>query len=428
MTIAVSALRRVTGTLAVTALGSLSLGAVSALAASPSDDRAEFHDGNVTQCDEIDGVPEDHVQVSGLGANGAGDANVEGTVDDGKRLNVEITSDGEDAGVVIDAVVVKGSDGYNVYQSPFVPPEAEPPQNYISPLNNGGNVPDISHWFVCYHIDEPPPPDRKGDLVVLKEVVHPDGTPVEPLPESYTVTVICTGAGFDEEFILTFGAGGGFPNEGSLTGLPGGVVCTVEENVSGFPEEAEVSYSPPEAATTGVTIEEGSVVFVTVTNDFSGVDLLTGEVEVTKVVSTSGPVDVPDSFSVSITCSDGTSEEITFPGDGGVGSPVVEVTTGADCIVEESSLPDDWTVTYSVDGSAPAAEPASFVVEPETTTEVTVTNSATATAAPTSPAPSPTLPSTGISPSASTALVLGIGALGLGALALLGGSAMTSRR
>ncbi len=35
-----------------------------------------------------------------------------------------------------------------------------PTQHYISPLNPGGNVPAISHWFVCYHLDERPTDGR----------------------------------------------------------------------------------------------------------------------------------------------------------------------------------------------------------------------------------------------------------------------------
>jgi hypothetical protein len=80
------------------------------------------------------------------------------------RLQVEITAAGRDAGVVIHAVVVKGSDGHNIYErEDVVPPRLEAPQNYISPLNRGGNIADISHWFVCYTFDQGEQPD-KGTL------------------------------------------------------------------------------------------------------------------------------------------------------------------------------------------------------------------------------------------------------------------------
>jgi hypothetical protein len=414
--------RRLARVLTVAAFGTLVVGVgTPAFGASPSDDRAEFHDGNATRCDQIDGVPDEHFQVSGQGSSAGGDGFVEVTTEGKKRVNVEITSDGEDAGVVVDAVVVKGGDGYNVYRDPYVPPALDPPQNYISPLNMGGNVADISHWFVCYSLDETPPAGE-GALIVAKEVVTPDGTPVAPLPEEYTVTVTCTGEDYDETFIVTFGPAGGLPNEGigALTGLPVDAVCTVEENVSGLPDDAVVSYHPPEALTEGVTVEDGAFVIVKVVNDFSGVEVLTGEVEVVKVVSASGPVDLPESFTANLTCSDGTAEEITLPGDGGAGSPVVEVTAGADCIVEEGSVPEGWTVTYTVDGSHDT-EQASFVVAPDETTEVTVTNSASS--------PSPTLPNTGAMPTASSSLPLAaVGVLGLGALALLSRFVITARR
>jgi hypothetical protein len=61
------------------------------------------------------------------------------------------------AGMVIDAIIVKGGNGYNEYTTPsFLPPTLASPQHYISPLNRGGNVPTISHWFLCYHPGTPP--------------------------------------------------------------------------------------------------------------------------------------------------------------------------------------------------------------------------------------------------------------------------------
>ena len=46
------------------------------------------------------------------------------------------------AGVTFQVVVLKGGDGYNVYNPPVA--------NMQSPLNGGGNIPDLSHWFACY--------------------------------------------------------------------------------------------------------------------------------------------------------------------------------------------------------------------------------------------------------------------------------------
>jgi len=46
------------------------------------------------------------------------------------------------AGVTFQAIVVKGGDGYHVYNPPVA--------NMQSPLNGGGNVPALSHWYACY--------------------------------------------------------------------------------------------------------------------------------------------------------------------------------------------------------------------------------------------------------------------------------------
>jgi hypothetical protein len=115
-----------------------------AVADSPSDPRAEFHPGNATTCSDI-GFPGDTILFVN-GANNGGDANVSGTVSGGGTI-LNVTNSG---GVEIHAIVVKGGDGYNQY-STNVP-------NMISPLNNGGQIPAISHWFVCYGPAETPPP------------------------------------------------------------------------------------------------------------------------------------------------------------------------------------------------------------------------------------------------------------------------------
>ena len=107
-----------------------------AVADSPSDPRAEFHEGNATTCGDV-GFPGDTILFVSGASNGS-DANVSGTVSGGGTI-LNVTNNG---GVEIHAIVVKGGNGYNVYSS-NVP-------NMISPLNNGGQIPAISHWFVCY--------------------------------------------------------------------------------------------------------------------------------------------------------------------------------------------------------------------------------------------------------------------------------------
>ena len=159
----------------------------------PSDPRAQFVDGNATTCAEV-GFASD-IQV-GAGRS-ASDASVSGTVKtnaglvqpgQGQELDIAILG----AGVQIDAVVVKGGPAHNVYSNTsFLPPTLPPDQHYIAPLNGGGNVPDVGHWFVCYHLTTPPP---LGSLTVAKVLIPPDGPPASPLPTEFTAVVDCSTA------------------------------------------------------------------------------------------------------------------------------------------------------------------------------------------------------------------------------------------
>jgi hypothetical protein len=127
---------------------------VAGAAQSSSDSRASFVEGNATTCAGV-GSPSD-VQVGSSSNGNAGDAHIEGAVKtnagttrpgQGQELDVATTG----SGFVIDAIIVKGGPAYNLYTSPSVlPPTLSPDQHYISPFNGGGNVPSISHWFVCY--------------------------------------------------------------------------------------------------------------------------------------------------------------------------------------------------------------------------------------------------------------------------------------
>ena len=297
------------------------------------------------------GYPGD-VRVEALGSNNAADAFVVGTTTDPRTLQVGITPAGTAAGVVIDAVVVKGGAGYNVYEAPFVPPGLAPPQDYISPRTDRGPVAAISHWFICYSFEEIVPVE--GSLLVLKEVVPPPGPPVESLPTEYTVVVTCT---LDGEIVegfpvtLPFGVGGGVRLGGpvTITGIPVGSTCTVEEqDTATFPDGTVVTYIPAEAETDGVVIGEGVGVVVSVVNDFSNVEVQTGSLQITKVlIPPPAGVDLPDSFVVHVACSDGTDVLVTVPAGGS--ATVEDITAGATCVVTEQigSLPPDLEVTYS---------------------------------------------------------------------------------
>lgn len=95
------------------------------------------HDGNVTTCAAI-----------GL----SGSTRFEGEDDSGTYdtllFDYTITHDryvtltAVDPAVTIHAVVVKGGDHYHVYN---------PPMSLMrAPYNGGDNVPEISHWYLCY--------------------------------------------------------------------------------------------------------------------------------------------------------------------------------------------------------------------------------------------------------------------------------------
>jgi hypothetical protein len=117
----------------------------------PSDPRAEFNEGNATTCADVGDSSPNILFTNGNGNNANSD--VSGTVTGGDTLNVTVLN----PNIQINAVVVKGGNGYNVYRGNF--------PDMISPLTNGGQLPNISHWFVCYGPAEappPPPPPAEG--------------------------------------------------------------------------------------------------------------------------------------------------------------------------------------------------------------------------------------------------------------------------
>jgi hypothetical protein len=349
---------------------------------SPSDPRATFVDGNVGLCAAA-GFPLT-TQVGAQGSASAGDANVSGTVatnagtvhpGEGQEVNVTIT--GPD--VVIDAVIVKGGAAHNIYSDPAVlPPTLAAPQHYISPFNGGGDIPAISHWFICYHLETPPP---TGTLIVQKGVIPPDGIPAAPLPVGFSAIVNCND-GIHTDIAVTFGLGGGrgLPSA-TLDGIPAGSVCTiVEQDTGSFPAGTVITYDPVGADTTGVTIGASSGVIVSIVNDFSATAVVMAPVTVTKAVIPAPGVVVPSTFAAVLECGDGTTAEITLPGTGGTGTPSpVLVRTLSICAIAEipASLPAGWTVSYSLDGAAPTATPPVFDVVDGTAITITITNDAT---------------------------------------------------
>jgi Domain of unknown function (DUF5979) len=229
---------------------------------------------------------------------------------------------------VVDAVVVKGGNGYNIYPNPAdLPPALAPAnQHYISPFNGGTNVPAVSHWFVCYHRTVPLP---AGTLLVTKSVLAPDGLPVTPLPESFAALVNCSGSPADKRR-RDLRSLGGLPG---LTAIPVGAVCTVVEPGNQAPI---VTYAPVGANNPGVTITDDAGVVVNMAADFSSVEVQRGTLRFTKVLVPPPPgVDPPASFNVDVACDDGTTATVTLPGTGGEGSATVSVRSLSLCALVE---------------------------------------------------------------------------------------------
>ncbi|MDO3703289.1 DUF5979 domain-containing protein [Micromonospora sp. C28SCA-DRY-2] len=328
------------------------------LRAFPSDPRAEFHEGNATTCAQVGEA--DALQMGAPDDSDSADDFVAGTVESlpqGQALNVAITPAGVTGGVVVDAVVVKGSNGYNVYRDPAVlPPTLPPPQRYISPRTEGGNIPDISHWFVCYHTGPLP----SGSLLVRKLVIPPLGRSAQPLPDSYTVRVNCPQTGIAD---VTFESGGGSV---VIPDLVAGDRCTVVELEQPLPAGTVVTGSP-----STVEIAPGTTVSGTITNDFSRVAVQTGTVQVVKRI-TGAPTSPPASFTARVECDTPSSQTVSLPATGGP-ADAVTVTAESLCRVEEI-VPAGWTVSYSVDGAPSTSSPPLFTVENQQTVTVTVTN------------------------------------------------------
>jgi hypothetical protein len=166
-----------------------------AAAQSPSDSRARFVEGNVTTCAGV-GFAAD-LQVGSSSNTSAGDAHVVGTVKTnagaahaGQGQELDVATLG--TGFVIDAIVVKGGPAYNVYTNPSVlPPALGPDQHYISPFNHGGNVPTISHWFICYHAGPAPTTTTQAPTTTAAPTTttsRPPGTTTPPTTRPNTTT------------------------------------------------------------------------------------------------------------------------------------------------------------------------------------------------------------------------------------------------
>jgi hypothetical protein len=163
-----------------------------------------------------------------------------------------------------------------------------------------------------------------------------------------------------------------------LTGIANGSVCTVvEQNTGSLPAGAVVSYTPAGADTTGITISGSAAAEVSITNDFSNVSVLKGSVQLVKVLKPNpSNIPIPATFTTEVACDDGTDTNVTLPGGGGNGTPIVTPAVGSLCVLQESTevLPPGWVVTYSVDGGPPTTTLPIFPVPSTTTVTVSIIN------------------------------------------------------
>jgi hypothetical protein len=138
----------------------LAVATSAAWADGPCDGRASYHGGIVKTCSSI-GFPGDYSIGSASNGN-AKDGNVLGWVrpntggihsGQGQELDVSLAGSNK-ASIVIDAVVVDGSHGYNPYRiGTYLPPHLNGNQHYVPPFDGFGQIPDIGRWFICYHFD-----------------------------------------------------------------------------------------------------------------------------------------------------------------------------------------------------------------------------------------------------------------------------------
>ncbi|WP_199432472.1 hypothetical protein [Qaidamihabitans albus] len=133
---------------ATMALGLLAGSATVAAATYVEDPRAEVVDGNV------DEGMKDACEKAGLAGEPLDKDDVEftgGTQQD-RFLTITEIPDGAE----VTGIIVKGGDGYNLYVPGEKKLSATPPWKKLrAPLNNGGKIPQISHWFLCGEVTTP---------------------------------------------------------------------------------------------------------------------------------------------------------------------------------------------------------------------------------------------------------------------------------
>lgn len=96
-----------------------------------------------------------------------------GEIDEDQYLTIL----GVEPGVTVTGIVVKGGNGFNVYVPGEKGLSENPPwEKLYSPLNKGGNIPQISHWYACGEAED----------------VVETSTPATTTPDAPTTTVETT--------------------------------------------------------------------------------------------------------------------------------------------------------------------------------------------------------------------------------------------
>lgn len=110
------------------------------------DTRAISHAGNASDCAGAGLAGEALAEWSDEGKDTANVTFEGGEPERDQYLTILDVADG----FTVSGIVIKGGDGYNVYVPGARGLPSDPPwRDLNAPLVGNGNVPQISHWFVC---------------------------------------------------------------------------------------------------------------------------------------------------------------------------------------------------------------------------------------------------------------------------------------
>lgn len=212
---------------AVTAVLATTATSATAHAAETDDPRAIAVDGNASTCAGA-GLSGTIVDESDLEFTG-------GQVNSDTALSITGVADGLD----VTGIVVKGGDAYNVYQPGERGLAADVPwEKLVAPINNGGQQPELSHWFVCAEgtpsTTEPPTTTTEPPATTTTEPSSsepPAGTEPPSSSEPSTTTP------------------GDSPSDEPSSSEPAGSTCV--ESTSEMAEPADDAASTDECAAAG---------------------------------------------------------------------------------------------------------------------------------------------------------------------------------